>query len=39
MKYINENNIKAIFSFDKNGISGHNNHKSINESLQKHVVK
>ena len=32
-KYIEENNIKAIFTFDKHGVSGHVNHQAIYHSL------
>ena len=32
-KYIEENNIRAIFTFDKHGVSGHVNHQAIHRSL------
>lgn len=31
--YVEENNIKAIFTFDKHGVSGHVNHQAIYRSL------
>lgn len=32
--YISENNIRAVFTFDGYGVSGHINHRSIYESLK-----
>jgi N-acetylglucosaminylphosphatidylinositol deacetylase len=32
-QYVSENSIKAIFTFDKRGVSDHPNHKAIYEAL------
>lgn len=32
-KYVEDNNIKAIFTFDENGVSGHLNHRTIYHAL------
>ena len=34
VKYVRENNVKAIFTFDCYGVSNHLNHKSINRALR-----
>lgn len=34
LKYVKDNNIKAIFTFDQYGVSNHANHKSINTALK-----
>jgi N-acetylglucosaminylphosphatidylinositol deacetylase len=34
LKYVKENNIKAIFTFDSYGVSNHPNHKSISAALK-----
>lgn len=34
-KYVEENNIRAIFTFDVNGISGHLNHRTIYHALSR----
>ena len=34
-KYVEENNIKAIFTFDEGGISGHLNHRTIYHALSR----
>lgn len=33
--YVKNNNIKAIFTFDEEGISGHLNHRTIHNALSK----
>lgn len=38
-EYANEKNIKAIFTFDKKGVSGHKNHISINSAMKTLEVK
>ena len=34
LDYIEENNIKAVFTFDQNGVSDHPNHKAIYYALK-----
>lgn len=34
LKYVVDNKIKAVFTFDEGGVSGHPNHKSIYYSLK-----
>lgn len=38
-EYIQNKNVKAVFTFDKGGISNHNNHKSVYFALKEWEAK
>lgn len=38
-EYIKQNSIKAVFTFDKNGVSDHINHKALYSALKQNETK